>query len=492
MYVGIYGNKYPHILDVIFLAAALRVSNMKRLFPHLQRFGKSQVIPLSVLPVTAILIFISHILQYSFPEYSFLFLSNAANEIISILPLLMAVGITMEYTKNDTVGIVCSIFSYFVFVKIISSLNSNDIYLFPGVISGVVVGLCTSIVFHLFKDLNLPAFLGFFSGKRSVPIVNGVMIVLIGFCFAFVWPSLGDTISSLTKNIIYDHSAIAFGIYGLVERTLIPFGLHHIWNTPFMLGLGEYTNSQGQVFHGELARFLAGDKTAGHMAGGYMFKMFGLPGAAAAIWRASQPAQRKKVGIAMGVAALTAFVSGITEPIEFSFMFAAPILYAVHAVLAGSGYVVMELLDVKYSTSFSQGLFDFIALYPLSNKAFFIPLFGSIYFLLYYIVFSVLITALNLKTPGRFDVEIRNKTNLTENIASEIIVAFGGESNIVHLNACITRLRITVQEPDKVDKEKLKSLGATAVVIAGTGVQAIFGTQSDKLRQKMQDLISAK
>lgn len=463
---------------------------MKKLFPYLQRFGKSQVIPLSALPVTAILIFLAHISPLLFPSIDVSVLSIAANEIIAILPLLMAVGIAMEYTDNDIVAVVCSIFGYFIFMKIVSENAQAEIALSPGVLAGIVVGLCTTCVFKFFKDFSLPEYLGFFAGKRAVPIVNGIIIVIISSVFSKIWPAISLMIVTINQDIIYSHSAISFSIYGFLERALIPFGLHHIWNTPFMLGLGEYTNSSGQVFHGELARFLAGDPTAGHMAGGFMFKMFGLPGAAAAIWLAAKPDQRKKVGLAMSVAALTAFVSGITEPIEFSFMFAAPVLYAVHAVFAGSGYFVMELLGVKYSTSFSQGLFDYIALYPLASKANLIPVIGVCYFLLYYTTFTLLIRAFDLKTPGRTIVDSNKQHGSGNNdIAVDIIDAFGGKENIVYLNACITRLRITVNEPTAVDKEKLKSLGASAVVIAGHGVQAIFGTKSDKIKQSMQELM---
>lgn len=373
---------------------------MKELFPILQRLGKAQVVPLCILPITAIIIFVNYIINIYVPEFSSPIYIKAANEALSLIPLLVAVGITLEFTKNDTIAVVCSILNFFILNQVIE-LSLEPGMSHPGIISGILIGAYTSLIYFFFHNLELPPFLGFFAGKRSVPIIGGLFLIPLGLLFSYEWPMLLVFINDFTDNVIYKHPEITFGVYGFVERLLIPLGLHHIWNTPFMIGFGEYTNSIGQVSHGELARFLAGDPNAGHMAGGYMFKMFGLPGAAIAIWRSSHKDARKKVGIAMGIAAITAFVSGITEPVEFTFMLTSPLLYGIHAVLAGSGYVVMELLGVRYSTSFSQGLFDFIALYPLSSKAYLIPIVGTAYFVIYFVVFRVIISVFDLDTPGR-------------------------------------------------------------------------------------------
>jgi PTS system glucose-specific IIC component len=468
---------------------------MKTLFPHLQRFGKSLVIPLCAMPFAALLMFISYQSVNWFPLQQLAVLTHAAELILSLIPLFVSVGIAMEYTQNDPIGIICGIFSYFLFSQtseLFIALNAlNAAAPHPGILCGLFSGFITAWMFNTFKDFSLPEYLGFFASKRFVPVATGFVTVVAALLFSFVWPTLHHLTSSITEQLIYEHSAIAFGVYGLVERALIPFGLHHIWNAPFMMQLGEFTSADGITVHGEIARYMAGDPTAGHLAGGYLFKMFGLPGAAIAIWRTAAPQQRKCVGAAMGIAAVTAFVSGITEPIEFAFLFAAPILYAVHALLAGSGYAVMELLGVHHSTSFSQGLFDYLVLFPQSTRAEQIPVVGILYSLIYFSVFRVLIVALDLKTPGRGELSAASKPDIsTDDLAPQIIGAFGGQENIVHLNACITRLRITVKDPQLVDQEKLKRLGASGVVIAGNGVQAIFGTKADQLKSKMRLLMS--
>lgn len=196
---------------------------------------------------------------------------------------------------------------------------------------------------------------------------------------------------------------VAFGIYGFIERCTVPFGLHHIWNVPFQMQIGEYTNAAGQVFHGDIPRYMAGDPTAGKLSGGFLFKMYGLPAAAIAIWHSAKPENRAKVGGIMISAALTSFLTGITEPIEFSFMFVAPILYVIHAILAGTAFPICILLGMRDGTSFSHGLIDFIVLSGNSSKLWLFPIVGICYAIVYYVIFRVLIKATDLKTPGRED-----------------------------------------------------------------------------------------
>jgi PTS system glucose-specific IIC component len=304
---------------------------------------------------------------------------------------------------------------------------------------------------------------------------------------AFVWPPVGALIQSFSHWAAYQNPALAFGIYGVVERSLIPFGLHHIWNVPFFFEAGEYTNAAGQVIHGEIARYIAGDPTAGNLAGGYMFKMYGLPAAAIAMWHAAKPENRAKVGGIMVSAALTSFLTGITEPIEFAFLFVAPVLYAIHALLAGSAFVVTILLGMKHGTTFSHGLIDFVVLFAQSTKGWMFPILGLVYAAIYYTIFRVAISALDLKTPGREDeVAEESVSEMAEHyMAEQLVLAFGGKANIASLDACITRLRVGVKDVAKVDQAKLKQLGAAGVVVAGSGIQAIFGTKSDNLKTDM-------
>ena len=253
--------------------------------------------------------------------------------------------------------------------------------------------------------------------------------------------------------------------------------------------IGEYTNAAGQVFHGDIPRYMAGDPTAGKLSGGFLFKMYGLPAAAIAIWHSAKPENRAKVGGIMISAALTSFLTGITEPIEFSFMFVAPILYVIHAILAGLAFPICILLGMRDGTSFSHGLIDFIVLSGNSSKLWLFPIVGAGYAIIYYTVFRVLIKALDLKTPGREDASEDSKVGATSEMAPALIAAFGGKENITNLDACITRLRVSVADVAKVDQAGLKTLGAAGVVVAGSGVQAIFGTKSDNLKTEMDEYI---
>ena len=224
---------------------------------------------------------------------------------------------------------------------------------------------------------------------------------------SFIWPPIGDAIDAFSHWAVHERPALAFTIYGVVERALIPFGLHHVWNVPFFFQAGDYTDpATGNVVHGEIARFIAGDPTAGNMTGGYLFKMWGLPAAAFAMWRAARPENRAKVGGIMVSAALTAFLTGITEPIEFAFLFVAPVLYAIHALLAGVAYFVCIALGIKHGFTFSHGLIDFVVLFPKSHSALWLFVIGPIWAAVYYGVFPFAIRQFNLMTPGR---EVRRK-----------------------------------------------------------------------------------
>jgi PTS system glucose-specific IIC component len=234
---------------------------------------------------------------------------------------------------------------------------------------------------------------------------------------------------------------------------------------------------------------MAGDPTAGKLSGGFLFKMYGLPAAAIAIWHSAKPENRAKVGGIMISAALTSFLTGITEPIEFSFMFVAPILYVIHAILAGLAFPICILLGMRDGTSFSHGLIDFVVLSGNSSKIWLFPIVGIIYGLIYYTVFRVLIVKLNLKTPGREETAMEQSSATGSEMAGKLVTAFGGKENITNLDACITRLRVSVADVAKVNQTELKNLGARGVVVAGSGVQAIFGTKSDNLKTEMDDYI---
>jgi PTS system glucose-specific IIC component len=362
-----------------------------------------------------------------------------------------------------------------------------------GVFGGIIVGMIAAWCFSRFYKIKLPPYLGFFAGKRSVPIITSFAVIFVGALLSYIWPPIGRGIDAFSHWAVHEQPALAFTIYGVVERALIPFGLHHVWNVPFFFQAGDYTDpATGQVLHGEIARFIAGDPTAGHMTGGYLFKMWGLPAAAFAIWRTARPQNRAKVGGIMFSAALTAFLTGITEPIEFSFLFVAPLLYAIHALLAGAAYFICILFGIKHGFTFSHGLIDYVVLFPKSYHALWLLVIGPIWGLIYYGIFTVAIRKFQLATPGREaddDPTKGRRSVAEESFALQLVRAFGGRTNIASLDACITRLRVKLNDVTKASSEKLKALGAAGVVVVGDGVQAIFGTQSENLKTEMEEYL---
>jgi PTS system, glucose-specific IIBC component len=479
---------------------------MKNLFGNLQQVGKALMLPVSVLPVAGILLGVGAAKFSILPATLSSVMEQAGGAVFGNMALLFAIGVALGFTKNDGVAGLAAAVGYFILTKTVTVVAPLLAGLDPtaadfaaqaenvsnvGVLGGVIAGGIAAYMFNRFYRIQLPEYLGFFAGKRFVPLSTGIVAIAAGVVLAFVWPPIGGAIKAFSHWAAYQNPALAFGIYGIVERSLIPFGLHHIWNAPFFFEVGEYTNATGQVFHGEIARYIAGDPTAGNLAGGYMFKMYGLPAAAIAMWHTAKPENRAKIGGIMVSAALTSFLTGITEPIEFAFLFVAPVLYAIHALLAGSAFVVMILLGMKHGTTFSHGLIDFLVLFSQSTKGIMFPVIGLIYAAIYYTVFRVAIVALDLKTPGREEESAEESTLTGSDLAGELVHAFGGKDNITNLDACITRLRVSVKEVAKVDQSKLKSLGAAGVVVAGSGVQAIFGTKSDNLKTDMDHWIKA-
>jgi PTS system glucose-specific IIC component len=472
-------------------------------FSVLQKIGKCMMLPVSVLPVAGILLGVGSANFSWLPDALSQIMAAAGSAIFGNLPLLFAIGVAIGLTENDGVAALAGTVGYVVFLASmgvcakLTGIETKSIMGIPsietGVFGGIIVGLIAAAAFNRFYKIQLPSYLGFFAGKRAVPIITAFSVILVGVVLSFVWPPIGRSIDDFSHWAVHGRPALAFTIYGVVERGLIPFGLHHVWNVPFFFQAGEYVNpTNNEVVHGEIARFIAGDPTAGNMSGGYLFKMFGLPAAALAMWRAARPEQRKKVGGIMVSAALTAFLTGITEPIEFAFLFVAPVLYGVHAVLAGAAYFVCVALGIKHGFTFSHGLIDFIVLFPQSRGALWLLVIGPLWAGVYYGVFTLAIRRFNLLTPGR---EVESEATAAARSASgdsfalQLVRAFGGRSNIVSLDACITRLRIKLADVTKASPEKLKALGAAGVVVVGDGVQAIFGTQSENLKTDMQEYL---
>jgi PTS system glucose-specific IIC component len=478
------------------------MSAFQHAFSLLQKIGKCMMLPVSVLPVAGILLGVGSAHFSWLPGPLSDVMATSGSAIFGALPLLFAVGVAIGLTENDGVSALAGLVGYVVFLaalgtfaallgietKVLMGVPSIE----TGVFGGILVGLIAAAVFNRFYRLQLPSYLGFFAGKRSVPIITAFSAIALAAVLSLVWPPIGGAIDRFSHWAVHGRPALAFTIYGVVERALIPFGLHHVWNVPFFFQAGAFTDpSTGKVVHGEIARFIAGDPTAGHMTGGYLFKMWGLPAAAIAMWRAARPEHRQATFGIMISAALTAFLTGITEPIEFAFLFVAPVLYAIHAVLAGLAYFVCVALGIKHGFTFSHGLIDYVVLFPKSHGAWWLLVIGPLWAAMYYGVFSFAIRRFNLLTPGR-EVEEAGRVAApvsSDRFALQLVRAFGGRSNIVSLDACITRLRVKLADVTRARPDTLKALGAAGVVVVGDGMQAIFGTRSDNLKTEMQDYL---
>lgn len=465
------------------------------IFGNLQKVGKSLMLPVSVLPIAGILLGVGAAKFSILPDVVSQLMEQAGGAVFGNMALLFAIGVALGFTKNDGVAGLAAAVGYYIMMQTVETLapGANT-----GVLGGIIAGGIAAVMFNRFYNITLPEYLGFFAGKRAVPIMTGLTAIIMGAVLAVVWPPIGSAIAGFSDWAAHQNPTVAFGIYGIVERSLIPFGLHHIWNVPFFFEAGSCTNLAGEELNGVLTCYLSADETSraagngfGQLAGGYMFKMFGLPAAAIAIAHSAKPENRAKVMGIMASAALTSFLTGITEPIEFAFLFVAPVLYAIHALLAGSAFVVTNMLGMVHGTSFSHGLIDFLVLSANSQKLIYFIVIGLIYAALYYTIFRVVIKALDLKTPGREDEEAEEEVHVNASeMAILLVAAFGGKANIENLDACITRLRISVHDIALVDKTELKKLGAAGVVVSGNGVQAIFGTKSDNLKTDMETYLA--
>ncbi|OBJ45562.1 PTS glucose transporter subunit IIBC [Mycolicibacterium mucogenicum] len=496
-------------------------------FGQLQRLGKSLMLPIAVLPAAGILLRLGQddlLGKIKAPVIGpFVHAMSAAGDaIFTNLPLLFAVGVAIGFArKADGSTALAAVVGYLVVQSVFKTMSpvvlagevdkaGSQAQINYSVFAGIVVGLLTAWLFDRYHTIQLPAYLGFFGGRRFVPIVVSVTCLFLAFAMSYCYPLFDAGLTGLGKFIGGSGAFGAF-VYGFANRMLIPLGLHHIPNSYVWFLYGDYQTPDGHVVTGELTRFASGDPTAGILTSGfYPVLMFGLPAAALAMIHVANKKQRKvAVGI-LSAAALTALLTGVTEPLEFSFMFVAFPLYVIHAVLTGLSLAVAYLLDIHLGFSFSAGLADLL-LYGTAPAAKNIPLLigmGVVFFVVYYVLFRFAITKWNLRTPGRepeTEFEAEEQANLGEGADSttavaaggaavesrpeQVIAAFGGRGNLVAVDACITRLRIEVADKSKVDQDRLKSLGAAGVIEVGNSVQAVFGTDSEALKNDITDIL---
>jgi glucose PTS system EIICBA or EIICB component len=506
----------------------------KRLFGILQRVGKALMLPVALLPAAGLLLGIGNMLVS--PEFLDLVpaldnhgvhavatvMMNAGQIVFSNLALLFAVGVAVGLAGGEGVAGLAAIIGYLVMNVTMGTvigvtpamIGTDPAYanvlgiptLATGVFGGIIVGILAAAMYNRFFRIELPSYLGFFAGKRFVPIMTAATSLLLGLLMVIIWPPIQGGLNSASHFMLEQNRTLSAFIFGVVERALIPFGLHHIFYSPFWFEFGEYVNKAGQLVRGDQSIFMAQLRdgvpfTAGtFMTGKFPFMMFGLPAAALAIYHEARPEHKKYVAGIMGSAALTTFLTGITEPLEFSFLFVAPVLFAVHTIFAGLSFMTMHILGTKIGMTFSGGLIDYLIFGVIPNRTpwWNVIIVGLILAVIYYFGFRFVIRKFNLKTPGREDPENEAEGAGTGGAVSQddlphnILSALGGQENIAHLDACITRLRVEVKDKGNVSKDTLKKLGASGVLEVGNNIQAIFGTRSDTIKSQIADIMSGK
>ncbi len=476
-------------------------------FNFLQKIGKSLMLPVAVLPVAGLLLGIGSSNLSWLPAIVSHIMAQSGDAVFSHLPLIFAIGVALGLANNDGVSAVAATVGYYIMVATlavmgaafgIKAVEPGGPLIETGVFGGIIIGCVAAALFNRYYRTQLPSYLGFFAGKRFVPIITGIAAIGVGIVLSLTWPTVQGGIDGFSHWAVDKDPRMAATIYGFVERLLIPFGLHHIWNVPFFFEIGDFVDATGKHIHGDINRFFAGDPTAGILSGAFLFKMWGLPAAAIAMWHCAKPEHRKRVGGLMISAALTSFLTGITEPIEFSFLFVAPGLYAIHALLAGTSQFIANTLDIRLGFTFSQGGIDFLLFNVLGKNAhnwWMTLVLGPIYAAIYYGVFRAYIRMFNALTPGReeedeavADVVLAAGDDRFA-VARQLVDAFGGRENINSLDACITRLRVGVNDIGRVHQAVFKAMGAAGVMVVGNGLQVVFGTRSENLKTDMDEFL---
>ncbi len=499
----------------------------KKFFGQLQRIGKALMLPVAILPAAGLLLAFGTVLQGEVLQSYLPFIKadgfqhvaqmmeGSGVVIFDNLPMIFALGVAIGLAGGDGVAAIAAFVGFMIMNKTMGAFlgitadNVSDAAsgyanvlgiptLQTGVFGGIIIGALAAWCYNKFYNISLPSYLGFFAGKRFVPIMMATCSFILAFPMAWIWPTIQYGLNAFSEGLLESNTGIAVFLFGFIKRLLIPFGLHHIFHAPFWFEFGSFKNAAGQIIHGDQRIFIAQitenvPLTAGKFMGGeFPVMMFGLPAAALAIYHSAKKENRKVVGGLMLSGALTSFLTGITEPLEFSFLFVAPLLFFIHAVLDGFGFLIMYLLNVHLGYTFSGGFIDFLLLNILPNKTAWwlvIPV-GLVYAVLYYFIFRFIIKKLNYKTPGREDKEMQNNSVSVSELPFKVLDAMGGKDNIKHLDACITRLRVEVNEKAQVDVEGLKQLGASGVLEVGNNMQAIFGPKSDQIKHDMAQIIA--
>ena len=509
----------------------------KHLFSLLQRIGQSFMLPIALLPIAGIFLGIGSSLTNTnmlaayhlkglmgpgtAPYILFSLLNSAGSIIFDNLPILFAVGVAIGMARSEkATAALSSIVAFFVMHSTIGSLitytgRSHSFLtgatteiagitsLQMGVFGGIIVGLGVAALHNRFYKIELPRVFSFFGGTHFIPIISAITYVGIGILMFYIWPPIQILINDAGKLVLMSGYGGTF-VYGLLERALIPFGLHHVFYMPFwQTAVGGRELVNGQLIEGAQNIFFAelANPDTSHfsvaatrfMSGKFPLMMFGLPGAALAMYTCARPENKKAVGSLLLSAAISSAVTGITEPLEFAFLFVAPPLYVIHCAFAGLSYMLMHMLNVGIGMTFSGGFLDFFLFGILQGNTktswlHVIPV-GILYFIVYFIVFRVMILKFNYQTPGH-EKDNATPVNNADNKSQQILDGLGGLENISDLSCCATRLRVTLHRPSKLNKEKLFATGAAAVVANGDGVQVVYGPEVTVIHARLQDYIA--
>ena len=509
----------------------------KHLFSLLQRIGQSFMLPIALLPIAGIFLGIGSSLTNTnmlaayhlkglmgpgtAPYILFSLLNSAGSIIFDNLPILFAVGVAIGMARSEkAIAALSSIVAFFVMHSTIGSLitytgrshsfltgATTEIVgitsLQMGVFGGIIVGLGVAALHNRFYKIELPKVFSFFGGTHFIPIISAITYVGIGILMFYIWPPIQILINDAGKLVLMSGYGGTF-VYGLLERALIPFGLHHVFYMPFwQTAVGGRELVNGQLIEGAQNIFFAelASPDISHfsvaatrfMSGKFPLMMFGLPGAALAMYTCARPENKKAVGSLLLSTAISSAVTGITEPLEFAFLFVAPPLYAIHCAFAGLSYMLMHILNVGIGMTFSGGFLDFFLFGILQGNTktswlHVIPV-GILYFIVYFIIFRVMILKFNYQTPGH-EKDNAAPVNNADNKSQQILDGLGGLENISDLSCCATRLRVTLHRPSKLNKEKLLATGSAAVVANGDGVQVVYGPEVTVIHARLQDYIA--
>jgi PTS system N-acetylglucosamine-specific IIC component len=447
-------------------------------FGGMQQLGRALMLPIAVLPIAGLL------LRLGQPDLlGWAAMAAAGNAIFSNLGLLFAVGVGVGLAReNHGAAGLAALVGFLVTMRAVETLLAAP----PGTLAklsipvGLLSGIIAGISYNRFSNITLPSYLSFFGGRRFVPIVSGLAGLVLAAVVGYAWPYLERGMDAASHAILGAGSLGLFA-YGVLNRILIVTGLHHILNNFAWFILGDYHGATG-----DLKRFFAGDPTAGaFMSGFFPVMMFGLPGACLAMYHTARPERRAAVAGLLMSLGLTSFLTGVTEPVEFTFMFLAPVLYALHAIATGLAMVVMNLFGVRLGFSFSAGLFDYVLNFSHAQRPLLLLPIGAAYFALYYTVFRFCIVRLNLATPGREldDAAAQQLAPVTSGTRAQVFVtALGGAHNLSEVDACMTRLRLVLVDNKAVDEAALKRLGAQGIIrSSATGLQVVLGPIADQV-----------